>query len=495
MAEQPVAGPSGQQPDAQQHNDFEFLENPELIRAIPELVVYLLKNNIVPQSIVDTFGDNSRTNAQRVRFIQKVLIDNKLIPKNENMTKKGDENAMLYQIRATYSFKQDQMCEALYFFNKMLALIDYQSTGSSQSFSFRASVFENLKYWKECLADLDEAIQITLTDDEFLDKLKKRRDQALNELENAKRLRKEGPAPFSYQPKVEHNSKAFPKIANFIRVETSKKKCRRVLAKRNIPAGEIVAIARPFCHRLLPKRMYTRCHHCLSENNMCLRPCAMCTQTMFCDHDCTTAGRDIHQYECPIIDLMHKMLNQEELLVVRMALKALTCYKTVDALRHFVLNKCQNAHSDALCTIARCYTEDQQALHQILRLRSSEKIREGLDIFRRSILVALITTLMLEHSSLKKKLPKPEDVDFFMDLMMRMAFIADFNVRELKNMTGDAYACAVYPMVSLVNHSCAANIDRYAFKDEMILVTNRKIDESNELTTNLGFDCFVNYFT
>lgn len=486
-----TAGPSsGQQeesPSEQPYTPPAFMSDPQLAANIPEMVVYLAHNKIVDSATIESFGDSSRTHVERVRFVQDLLIKHNLIPQDLRVSQKGDELAMIYQCQATRCLEQQKPSEALYFFNKMVSLVDYESVGAPMSFAFRSSVFAKLGRWAESLEDAELAITSDLLEDSFLDKLLDRKTEATEALEKEQDLSDGSQTPFSYTPTVAESTKRMPKIANFIRLETSKKKGRRVLAKRDIVPGDIVAIARPFCHRLMPKRTYTRCQYCLSENSMRLIPCGLCTQSMYCGSDCMMEGRlAFHKMECPIIDFLHRSLNLDELLIVRMTLRAVSCFKTIAELRDFVLNKCQS-HSDALNPIAKFYTDDQKALHQILRLRSSENIREGSDVFRRSTLAALITTMLVRHTKMKEMLEKPEDTEFFMDLMMRMAFIADFNTRELRNMKGDIYAKGIYPFVSLLNHSCSANVDRFAFKDEMVLVTNRKIAINEELTTNFGY--------
>lgn len=487
QAPDPVAGPSGKPSPQKPYTIPAFVFDRTLIANIPETVIYMAHHQIVTVRTIEEFGGNTRTDTERVRFIHELLIKHDLIPKGENVSIKGDKEAMNFQCQATVCLENQNPTEALYFFNKMVSLVDYKSVGSPMSFAFRSSVFANLGRWSECLEDTEVAITSDVLEETFLAKLLERQKEAKAQVEKeTKRLRELVEKPFTYEPEVQDKSQRIPNVAACIRIETTKKKGRRLLAKRDINPGEIMAIARPYCHRIMPIRKYLRCHNCLSENNMRLIPCGFCTQAMFCGAECSIkAFNSYHRMECPIIDFMHRFLNLEEQLVVRMTLKAALCFPSIAELRNFLQNECL-AHSDALNPIAKYYTEDQQALHQILRLRNSRSFREGTDVFRRATLAAMISEMLIRYSKMKDVLALPEDMDFFMDLFMQMVFIADLNTRNLRNMRGDIYAKGIYPMVGLFNHSCAANVDRFGYNQEMVLVTNRKISAGDELTNNFG---------
>lgn len=479
---QPTAGPSNAQaPD----EDLEFLRNPRLVVKISQMFLYL-EENVVDEETFENFNDEDQSHVERVRFIQKALLEHDLIPRELNERKKNSDLAKHYQSEATKCLAQKKPFEALYLFNKMVALVDYTSVGSPMNYAFRSSLLSNLDRWEESLEDIELALTSDHLSVEFTERLLQLKDEAIEEVEKQQEISEGSQTPFSYTPTVKENTKRLPKVANFIRLETSKKKGRRVLAKRDIPTGSIVAIARPFSHRLLPIRNYTRCHNCLSRNHLRLIPCGFCTTSMYCGSDCMMEGRrTFHNIECPIVDFLDRALNLDELLILRMTLKAVSCFSTIAELRNFMHNECQS-HSDALNPIAKYYTEDQKALHQILRLRTSELVRDGPEVFRRATLTAVLTIMLIRHTKMKDLLQAPKDEEFFIELMMRMAFIADLNTRNLKNLRGDIYAKGVFPLPSLFNHSCAANVDRFAYKDELVLLTCRKISAGEELTTNVG---------
>lgn len=486
MAEAPIEEDPVEEPNP-------FLSDPQLVANIPQMIVYISRNCNVNAETFEGFAASGRTNAERVRFVQALLIEHNLIPQDLKESPKNTPEAMLYRVRATHYLQNNQIKHALYAFNKMFSLSDYSTIESPVNYYYRSTFFADLKRWADSLADVRISILFEDVDDEFYDQLIERRTMCHREMEKEQDISEGSQTPFDYTPKVDRTQRfpRFPNVGNFIKLKSTKKRKRHVQAKRDIHPGEVVALAPPFSHRIMPNCIWKRCQYCLNDNGLRLVQCGLCTQAMYCNDRCLLlAYEKYHKMECPIIDYLHQSLNIEELLIVRMALTAVACFNTIDELRKF-MSEMSEMQNDALNPIALLYDEDQRALAQILRLSNSQGVRDGFDVFRRSTLTALVTTLLMTHTKLNKLLKTPEDVDFFMELMMRMAFISDVNARDLRNLKGEVYARGVYPLVSLLNHSCSATVDRFAYKQEMVLVVNRKIEQGQELTTNYGYSMYT----
>lgn len=131
-ARRPTPGLTYQHPSANK----EYVKYPQKCTSIPEIILHLVYNNFVDKDTLAKFGDSSRTHAQRVKFIVRLLVQHSLIPEDLKPGKKGDEQAMIFQCAANHSLENRKPAEALYFFNKMVALVDYESVGAPMSFAF-----------------------------------------------------------------------------------------------------------------------------------------------------------------------------------------------------------------------------------------------------------------------------------------------------------------------------------------------------------------------
>jgi hypothetical protein len=110
--------------------------------------------------------------------------------------------------------------------------------------------------------------------------------------------KKEWELKLSYEgkPKV-------PFVADCLELQDDENFGRFITTSRNLKAGDVVAIEKPFSSYLLPEFKYKRCNNCRKENMMSLIPCCYCTSAMFCSARCQDeAHQNYHKYECPVFD-------------------------------------------------------------------------------------------------------------------------------------------------------------------------------------------------
>lgn len=444
------------------------------------IIDFLIDRKRVTEHEMKAFGLKNITNLERVKFAQLLLVQNCFVPDMKPNLKGDGARALYLQDRANVFLNREEIGRALHAFNRTLSVVEYQTKTSAACYLVRASIFERMGMWQEALEDLEIGLLTNDLDDDLLRQLLEQKSEA--EANIAKLEAEPRKETFNYKPELKDRNKSVPTVSSAL-VQSGK----RVVAGRKLKPGEIIAIDTAFCHRLLVQRTFTRCQMCLEPNKLRLIPCAFCTQAMYCSSQCLLdARKQFHAIECPIIEFLHKALDNEELLIVRLLLRAISCFETIAELEAFVNSVGKTQHSDVLNPLDDTYTDDQKVLHQILRLTNNAHLRTSADIFKRSILVALVTTTLVRCTPMRQMVQTDDALHFLMELMMRLAFIHDMNVWQMTNVAHQPYALAIYPFSGMLKHSCAPNVERFAYKQKMVLLPIQKLDRGEEITISYG---------
>ena len=295
--------------------------------------------------------------------------------------------------------------------------------------------------------------------------------------------------------------------SNSIKIGFSSTKGRFVSAVEDIKFGDTLIVEQPFVTYLYSDNFESYCNHCLTVLDNHSIPCLGCSQIRYCCHSCREkAWNEYHSSECNSLLFLSKEIGISYI-VLRLLFK--TGIKEVIKISEELSNE-KPFRSDVV------YSSDYRSIYQLL----DHQNEHNLDSMMSYTLTAVFLLLVLEN----KSHISPKDQSYvrlgevilkhIQQLSTNLISILEQNFDEDFNKFGfdgseDIIGTAVYPTISLLNHSCDPNILTFFNGSEMTVKSSRNIksgeeinycygpnfqrmsrkDRQNKLKTQYFFDC------
>ena len=249
---------------------------------------------------------------------------------------------------------------------------------------------------------------------------------------------------------------------------------RYVVASRDIKAGEVLAVEKPFV-LLLVNHYLSHCHECVSLSYN-LIPCKGCTSALYCSQTCRDqAFQKYHKYECSILATIRYLeLDKLKILPLRIAFLVKDHYNEIASLK---VNPNEIYQSDR-------YTE----IHNLVTNCSKRSVS---DLFERATAAAIIFTLVKDHTTFFEDLNEKTERVFKEILLLHMQ-TGPSNFHEITELSPNSgtyqpeeVASGAFAFLSLLNHSCCPNVTRFCYGSTLVL---RAIQDIKK-----GEQCFDNY--
>lgn len=206
---------------------------------------------------------------------------------------------------------------------------------------------------------------------------------------------------------------------------------------------------------------------------------------MFCSTECSElAHKNFHAYECPIVDLLLKAGVMQ--MSLRIFFQALSIFDgSIDDLEQFLLTNEKRNPSASVYDFNFANPNDQSNAKSFLLslfcLTKSDKICP----------TDSPEKLLKTHPQLKVVWKLHEA--FIRKFILRILQVGDSNFhgicgwsrKKYENQFPQMTGIGCYPFISLVNHSCAPNVNRIYVEDNMLLLVERPIKKGEQL-----FDCY-----
>ncbi|KOX74156.1 SET and MYND domain-containing protein 4 [Melipona quadrifasciata] len=289
---------------------------------------------------------------------------------------------------------------------------------------------------------------------------------------------------------------------------------RYLVATRNIKAGSVLIVETPFAFSTKKEALDTNCLHChitfKSSDNVKI-PCYFCQTVSFCTEKCRREAWQIyHQYECFIFDAFYgndleEIHTSHLLLAYRMIISAFLSSNTKEIintekckipflndnfLRDYAANK-NKEYSDLGINQAYC-THDYRT---ILNLETHcTEMEPSINLVRaiEAIFLAKCFTFVLSEMDV---VCLKESSIFLAVAMLHNLQVINCNAYEIVENIYDKkthaweprhIGGAIYPSVSLTNHSCYPNVVRHSYPSGIVaLRALRFIGKGTEI-----LDCY-----
>lgn len=399
---------------------------------------------------------------------------------------KSDKIADMLRIKALISFKKEDFHETLMQLNKSLCFASPRSPVSALIFKSRADVFYELSFYDKCLNNVTLARSCNCVNIK----------EDLNELEEKcmenfdKQVAIENPWDFF---KLSHKSNPkMPAVVDCLEVRRDELYGRHIITTRDLAAGEILAIEKPFFKYLKVDRedveypetnVYNYCAKCLSDNYLDLISCPACTNTMFCNEKCYNEGMaSFHQYECNIESVL------EETGSMRMALRSFFHSLFISGGSIEKLKQLMRISDLKNPTILDYDLSEDENDENENYLKCMISLAHNTNV----ALIKDFSDVFSQNSHLKELWTLHKD--FINEYIIRMHQIEILNFHGIKGRSlkkrGDRFRSSVgdgsYAFCSLINHSCCPNVMRIVVDSCMVLIVERPVKANEQI-----FDCYI----
>lgn len=279
---------------------------------------------------------------------------------------------------------------------------------------------------------------------------------------------------------------------------------RGIFAKRDIDIGTVLIIETPFSSFLLKEFNSTHCHYCCNRVFLAL-PCRQCSAVVFCSVNCRHAAWEkFHWAECRVLGNIQDSQGALSLLASRMILTAGLdeLVKFRDILDNGQVDRTAGFDDDGV------YNSENYATSYSL-VNHADK-RPFNDLFNRTIsAIFFLTNLELVgfFSGGINLNAASEDSDKNLEQALNLRYLVGGHIlRNIMMLPCNAHEVSefslnvtdppmsvtleigggVYPVLSLLNHSCDPSVVRHSYGNICVVRSIRGIRSGEELKDNYG---------
>lgn len=284
---------------------------------------------------------------------------------------------------------------------------------------------------------------------------------------------------------------AIPAASSAVKFSFSPEKGRHLVAIRDIAAGDVVIVEEPFAWTTQnAAALKTNCLHCL-KRTMAPIPCINCSTVCYCSLKCREESWErYHRFECSILSHFYDTCELSGM--------ALLAYRTVCSATLQSLSSVSDSPI-VPTSINPFLTKDYSTVFW-QESHSNERLTE--DLLKRTVTSIFLLRCLQKVGFLPSPLSITEDPSeeelLVGSALLRHLQSCSCNAYEItETLTGGGRGVrhsepfelggAVYPTISLLNHSCYANLARHSVNGKFCVVrASRNIQSNEELLDNYG---------
>lgn len=325
-------------------------------------------------------------------------------------------------------------------------------------------------------------------------------------------------------PQVFHgnnNNPVLSQATDAITVTVTPEQGRFIVANQALDKGSTLVVERPYAAVLLPDHYDTHCHHCCKSLPLNPIGCVNCAEVRFCTEVCgEVAWKSYHKLECPYLRLMHSIG------VAHLSLRIVLTAK-LDYLQEFLSNPWSKRHEDIYIKGVGLSGKYDCSYLPVYDLVTHEVTTETHDLLQYSLTAALLLLTLTSAGwldnlagvktwknnlcvSVANDAEIPSEILPIGGLLLRHILQLVCNAHAITSILpqpdilssispdprGDApspvttvqqvrVATAIYPTVSLMNHSCDPTIQASFIGDVLVVRTLKAVKKGEEI-----FNCY-----
>ncbi|XP_058831091.1 uncharacterized protein LOC131689803 [Topomyia yanbarensis] len=385
-------------------------------------------------------------------------------PFTKTLPKKNADLARALREKANECYKKQpaDLDVALKLYNESISHAPEESEDLGMGYANRSAVYFNRKQYRRCLSNIQLAKASNYPKNK-IDNLLKREQKCFDMLQDSSIEKKQH--TFS-EVQLHKSDLQFADVQN----------CGSgFIAKRDLKVGSVF-IESPALLVLEPELTYCRCNHCGLVNDMDLIPCKVCCTAMYCSEQCRTIAFDqYHRFECEIMeDLKYLFKGPDDS----------ACRKYHLSLRLFWMaagNLLENPIDFSLR-----YKNDLNRYRNSLEINTDDLplhvLADGTsnlysDRTGKSILQFF--TILLYHIAVDENDSFP--IDSAPSEHKNMLLEILYRLLQVKRIEAFQAMICFYPLLRILNHSCAPNVEEHRFGQQSVLVVKRPIKAGEQI--------------
>ena len=298
-------------------------------------------------------------------------------------------------------------------------------------------------------------------------------------------------------PNIEEKGGKMQCAAAFVRLAHDDNRGRGLYLTRDVEAGQLLMVEKPYMSVVLNNYSPSHCNYCCSR---CFSgiPCRHCVDVVYCSEQCRmNAHRDNHQTECGLLQVFDSL----DIGLGHLAYKVVSKVGWHYISQHTELFS-QSASGCAYLGSEVCSTDDYMTTFYLLG--HSEKRSIG-DLWRRAVKSAFLA-LCLDTAGFLHKQPadhtycdkngEDDDLNHLAGHILHHLMMLPCNAHEVSEMAINwtepsasktlEIGSAIYPVLSLINHSCDPSVVRHSYSNMCVVRAIRNISAGEELLDNYG---------
>lgn len=430
--------------------------------------------------------------ADKIKYCYQRLKANNKVFDQEICSGKNESLAIEARGKGNDLKKDKDFVRALEYYNKSICLSPSDSENIGICYANRSAIYFESGLYKLSLENIDLAFTHQYPE-KWTHKLEDRQKKCFEKLSSDKQeiYNKESHSlKLSYQA-----NKDIPSIVEGLEYAESKEFGRYLRAKRNLYPGDIVMIDKAYIKYVDEGSEYVKCNNCLQSNFLHLFPCPHCTKAMYCGSTCAQmAWKRFHMYECQVDE---RYVNT---FVTRATLFSFTLFDDCAKLKD-VIDSIKK--KPVTCFDWKCKNvSEEETFKVIYSLATNSSKRSYDDMFTRSNFLAQTWHILITNTKIRDLLRTTADEDFFLETLFHFSLLKSTNAHELRHMSqppkdkieqegdysSEKFGAGLFPIISLLNHSCAPNVSRIYINDTIAITVTRNIRSGEQLFDSYGFD-------
>jgi len=377
----------------------------------------------------------------------------------------------------------------------------YSTLNETKSSSFKKDVAKQIEFLDEKVA----AMAIS----EFQNTSDVRKNAA-GPLHNVDLPPEAAPAAFNLQVGAE-----VPCVTSKVGLEYREGRGRLLIAKEDIPPGEILIVETPYSSIVLPEYYNSHCQSCYMRVKAPI-PCWFCAKVRFCSDICRVeAWERFHKVECQQLDLiLDSTLGKMAMLSMRILTSSGKIYLDYIIQKLAEEEEGRKGLQDSNRRLAFNEEEvyDAADYRTIYSLVTNARQRGVGDLFKRALMALYLLRILEATPFFYNGGSDPRNVKLADKVAMGAVLLRHLqnlpcNAHEVSEMellggggggstgsssSSSSTACneigaAVFGCLSLLNHSCDPNVVRHYYSCNGVVRSIRTIKKGEELLDNYGY--------
>ncbi|XP_035903596.1 SET and MYND domain-containing protein 4-like isoform X2 [Anopheles stephensi] len=369
----------------------------------------------------------------------------------------------------------EHFIEAIHKYNESITYSEQGSEERALAYANRSIVCLQLRRYEDCLTNIRLARESNYPE-RMAEKLAKRELKARQMLQQPNHVAAELTEQEQEQLVLSYPAhENMAQVANCLQLQRNAKYGRHVVTNRPLTVGDVVMIDAPFVKLLGDGFRYVLCAYCNRETPCTLIPCEGCSLAMYCSEECLSkAHQQYHRYECGIIRELWRISGSGPVITLRTVALTIAAfdYDLLALGEHLASLDESSVNLFAMDWKSATPKDNVSAVHV---LSTNQQHRRRKDQAYHVFVATLLHDLALQRTELGSICgTNLEKRRLLLDLFVRYMQIMQCNTQELASLAYNmpvpwynsvGYGTGCYPLISMLNHSCAPNVTRITLPD------------------------------